>query len=52
MKVLEVGFVCYEINVDGLVNYSVFNLGDGSGGIIWIGNVLVVVNDMDVVNYV
>ncbi|HIF2341226.1 trimeric autotransporter adhesin SadA [Salmonella enterica] len=33
LKASEAGSVRYETNADGSVNYSVLNLGDGSGGI-------------------
>ncbi|EKR0668669.1 YadA family autotransporter adhesin, partial [Salmonella enterica] len=47
----EAGSVRYETNADGSVNYSVLNLGDGSGGTTRIGNVSAAVNDTDAVNY-
>ncbi|ELV0425278.1 trimeric autotransporter adhesin SadA [Salmonella enterica] len=51
LKASEAGSVRYETNADGSVNYSVLNLGDGSGGTTRIGNVLAAVNDTDAVNY-
>ncbi|EHM5770683.1 trimeric autotransporter adhesin SadA [Salmonella enterica subsp. enterica serovar Urbana] len=51
LKASEAGSVRYETNADGSVNYSVLNLGDGSGGTTRIGNVSAAVNDTDVVNY-
>ncbi|WP_219376686.1 trimeric autotransporter adhesin SadA [Citrobacter sp. Colony322] len=51
LKASEVGSVRYETNTDGSVNYSVLNLGDGSGGTTRIGNVSAAVNDTDAVNY-
>ncbi|EGG5425166.1 autotransporter adhesin SadA [Salmonella enterica] len=51
LKASEAGSVRYETNADGSVNYSVLNLGDGSGGTTRIGNVSAVVNDTDAVNY-
>ncbi|EHG2691968.1 autotransporter adhesin SadA [Salmonella enterica] len=51
LKASEAGSVCYETNADGSVNYSVLNLGDGSGGTTRIGNVSAAVNDTDAVNY-
>ncbi|EEG6199101.1 autotransporter adhesin SadA [Salmonella enterica subsp. enterica] len=51
LKASEAGSVRYETNADGSVNYSVLNLGDGSGGTTRIGNVSAAVNDMDAVNY-
>ncbi|EHB3538419.1 autotransporter adhesin SadA [Salmonella enterica subsp. enterica serovar Rubislaw] len=51
LKASEAGFVRYETNADGSVNYSVLNLGDGSGGTTRIGNVSAAVNDTDAVNY-
>ncbi|HHX4062001.1 TPA: trimeric autotransporter adhesin SadA [Salmonella enterica] len=51
LKASEVGSVRYETNADGSVNYSVLNLGDGSGGTTRIGNVSAAVNDTDAVNY-
>ncbi|EBT8985681.1 autotransporter adhesin SadA [Salmonella enterica] len=51
LKVSEAGSVRYETNADGSVNYSVLNLGDGSGGTTRIGNVSAAVNDTDAVNY-
>ncbi|EAZ7775298.1 autotransporter adhesin SadA [Salmonella enterica subsp. enterica serovar Woodinville] len=51
LKASEAGSVRYETNADGSVNYSVFNLGDGSGGTTRIGNVSAAVNDTDAVNY-
>ncbi|MBJ9515727.1 YadA-like family protein [Citrobacter freundii] len=41
----------FKTNTDGSVNYSVLNLGDGSGGTTRIGNVSAAVNDTDAVNY-
>ncbi|EKZ7827757.1 trimeric autotransporter adhesin SadA [Salmonella enterica subsp. enterica serovar Rubislaw] len=52
LKASEAGSVRYETNADGSVNYSVLNLGDGSGGTTRIGNVSAAVNDTDAVNYV
>ncbi|EBX4981712.1 autotransporter adhesin SadA [Salmonella enterica subsp. enterica serovar Newport] len=51
LKASEAGSVRYETNADGSVNYSVLNLGDGSGGTTRIGNVSAAVNDTDAVNY-
>ncbi|EAN8258071.1 trimeric autotransporter adhesin SadA [Salmonella enterica] len=51
LKASEAGSVRYETNTDGSVNYSVLNLGDGSGGTTRIGNVSAAVNDTDAVNY-
>ncbi|EBN6369157.1 trimeric autotransporter adhesin SadA [Salmonella enterica subsp. enterica serovar Chester] len=51
LKASEAGSVRYETNADGSVNYSVLNLGDGSGGTTLIGNVSAAVNDTDAVNY-
>ncbi|ELW8595668.1 trimeric autotransporter adhesin SadA [Salmonella enterica] len=51
LKASEAGSVRYETNADGPVNYSVLNLGDGSGGTTRIGNVSAAVNDTDAVNY-
>ncbi|EGG2643491.1 hypothetical protein IC950_000993 [Salmonella enterica] len=51
LKASEAGSVHYETNADGSVNYSVLNLGDGSGGTTRIGNVSAAVNDTDAVNY-
>ncbi|ACH74494.1 TPA: trimeric autotransporter adhesin SadA [Salmonella enterica subsp. enterica serovar Dublin] len=51
LKASEAGSVRYETNADGSVNYSVLNLGDGSGGTTRIGNVSATVNDTDAVNY-
>ncbi|EAO9144626.1 autotransporter adhesin SadA [Salmonella enterica] len=51
LKASEAGSVRYETNADGSVNYSVVNLGDGSGGTTRIGNVSAAVNDTDAVNY-
>ncbi|EAX3603300.1 autotransporter adhesin SadA, partial [Salmonella enterica] len=51
LKASESGSVRYETNTDGSVNYSVLNLGDGSGGTTRIGNVSAAVNDTDAVNY-
>ncbi|EAM4773394.1 autotransporter adhesin SadA [Salmonella enterica] len=51
LKASETGSVRYETNADGSVNYSVLNLGDGSGGTTRIGNVSAAVNDTDAVNY-
>ncbi|EDW2282079.1 hypothetical protein Y618_001537 [Salmonella enterica subsp. enterica] len=51
LKASEAGSVRYETNADGSVNYSVLNLGDGSGGTTRIGNVSAAVNDTDTVNY-
>ncbi|EKF7683640.1 trimeric autotransporter adhesin SadA [Salmonella enterica subsp. enterica serovar Oranienburg] len=51
LKASEGGSVRYETNADGSVNYSVLNLGDGSGGTTRIGNVSAAVNDTDAVNY-
>ncbi|MDI5303938.1 hypothetical protein MJN76_33050, partial [Salmonella enterica subsp. enterica serovar Anatum] len=34
LKASEAGSVRYETNADGSVNYSVLNLGDGSGGML------------------
>ncbi|HBW2570657.1 TPA: ESPR-type extended signal peptide-containing protein, partial [Salmonella enterica subsp. enterica] len=49
LKASEAGSVRYETNADGSVNYSVLNLGDGSGGTTRIGNVSAAVNDTDAV---
>ncbi|EHT5793241.1 YadA-like family protein [Salmonella enterica] len=51
LKASEAGSVRYETNADSSVNYSVLNLGDGSGGTTRIGNVSAAVNDTDAVNY-
>ncbi|MEJ5817961.1 YadA-like family protein [Salmonella enterica] len=51
LKASEAGSVRYETNADGSVNYSVLNLGDGSGGTTRIGNVSAAVNDTDAANY-
>ncbi|WFX01533.1 trimeric autotransporter adhesin SadA [Citrobacter braakii] len=51
LKASEAGSVRYETNTDGSLNYSVLNLGDGSGGTTRIGNVSAAVNDTDAVNY-
>ncbi len=51
LKASEAGSVRYETNADGSVNYSVLNLGDGSGGTTRSGNVSAAVNDTDAVNY-
>ncbi|MGI7009177.1 trimeric autotransporter adhesin SadA [Citrobacter braakii] len=51
LKASEAGSVRYETNTDGSVNYSVLNLGNGSGGTTRIGNVSAAVNDTDAVNY-
>ncbi|AZT01817.1 YadA-like family protein [Salmonella enterica] len=51
LKASEAGSVRYETNADGSVNYSVLNLGDGSGATTRIGNVSAAVNDTDAVNY-
>ncbi|HDC2221890.1 TPA: YadA-like family protein [Salmonella enterica] len=51
LKASEAGSARYETNADGSVNYSVLNLGDGSGGTTRIGNVSAAVNDTDAVNY-
>ncbi|WP_079981655.1 trimeric autotransporter adhesin SadA [Salmonella enterica] len=51
LKASEAGSVRYETNADGSVNYSVLNLGDGSGSTTRIGNVSAAVNDTDAVNY-
>ncbi|WP_170825783.1 YadA family autotransporter adhesin, partial [Salmonella enterica] len=51
LKASEAGSVRYETNADGSINYSVLNLGDGSGGTTRIGNVSAAVNDTDAVNY-
>ncbi|EIP3046634.1 trimeric autotransporter adhesin SadA [Salmonella enterica] len=51
LKASEAGSVRYETNADGSVNYSVLNLGDGSGGTTRIGNVSAAVNDTNAVNY-
>ncbi|EAQ4212389.1 TPA: YadA-like family protein [Salmonella enterica subsp. enterica serovar Teltow] len=51
LKASEAGSVRYETNADGSVNYSVLNLGDGSGGTTRISNVSAAVNDTDAVNY-
>ncbi|EBD1058439.1 autotransporter adhesin SadA [Salmonella enterica] len=51
LKASKAGSVRYETNADGSVNYSVLNLGDGSGGTTRIGNVSAAVNDTDAVNY-
>ncbi|EDW0030718.1 autotransporter adhesin SadA [Salmonella enterica subsp. enterica] len=51
LKASEAGSVRYETNADGSVNYSVLNLGDGSGCTTRIGNVSAAVNDTDAVNY-
>ncbi|ENT3522445.1 trimeric autotransporter adhesin SadA [Salmonella enterica] len=51
LKASEAGSMRYETNADGSVNYSVLNLGDGSGGTTRIGNVSAAVNDTDAVNY-
>ncbi len=51
LKASEAGSVRYETNADGSVNYSVLNLGDGSGGTTRIGNVSAAGNDTDAVNY-
>ncbi|EAR0948426.1 trimeric autotransporter adhesin SadA [Salmonella enterica] len=51
LKASEAGSVRYETNADGSVNYSVLNLGDGSGGTTRIGNVSAAVNNTDAVNY-
>ncbi|EBF9172633.1 autotransporter adhesin SadA [Salmonella enterica] len=51
LKASEAGSLRYETNADGSVNYSVLNLGDGSGGTTRIGNVSAAVNDTDAVNY-
>ncbi|EBE0333410.1 autotransporter adhesin SadA [Salmonella enterica subsp. enterica] len=51
LKASEAGSVRYETNADGSVNYSVLDLGDGSGGTTRIGNVSAAVNDTDAVNY-
>ncbi|EBB7652148.1 autotransporter adhesin SadA [Salmonella enterica] len=51
LKASEAGSVRYETNADGSVNYSVLNLGDGSGDTTRIGNVSAAVNDTDAVNY-
>ncbi|EEL4569359.1 hypothetical protein GID10_19665, partial [Salmonella enterica] len=51
LKASEAGSVRYETNADGSVNYSVLNLGDGSGGTTRIGNVSAAVNGTDAVNY-
>ncbi|EHZ7140825.1 trimeric autotransporter adhesin SadA [Salmonella enterica] len=51
LKASEAGSVRYETNADGSVNYSVLNLGDGSGGTTRIGNLSAAVNDTDAVNY-
>ncbi|EGT7442726.1 autotransporter adhesin SadA [Salmonella enterica subsp. enterica serovar Heidelberg] len=51
LKASEAGSVRYETNADGSVNYSMLNLGDGSGGTTRIGNVSAAVNDTDAVNY-
>ncbi len=51
LKASEAGSVRYETNADGSVNYSVLNLGDGSGGTTRMGNVSAAVNDTDAVNY-
>ncbi|MGQ3660319.1 YadA-like family protein [Citrobacter braakii] len=51
LKASEAGSVRYETNTDGSVNYSVLNLGEGSGGTTRIGNVSAAVNDTDAVNY-
>ncbi|EBD6708549.1 autotransporter adhesin SadA [Salmonella enterica] len=51
LKASEAGSVRYETNADGSVNYSVLNLGDGSGGTTRIGNVSAAVNDTEAVNY-
>ncbi|OLY52847.1 hypothetical protein BL238_05680 [Salmonella enterica subsp. enterica serovar Dublin] len=51
LKASEAGSVRYETNADGSVNYSVLNLGDGSGGTTRIGNVSAAVKDTDAVNY-
>ncbi|EGK1162374.1 autotransporter adhesin SadA [Salmonella enterica] len=51
LKASEAGSFRYETNADGSVNYSVLNLGDGSGGTTRIGNVSAAVNDTDAVNY-
>ncbi|ECJ4406960.1 autotransporter adhesin SadA [Salmonella enterica subsp. enterica serovar Newport] len=51
LKASEAGSVRYETNADGSVNYSVLNLGDGSGGTTRIGNVSAAVNDTDAFNY-
>ncbi|MCX9024174.1 trimeric autotransporter adhesin SadA [Citrobacter portucalensis] len=51
LKASEAGSVRYETNTDGSVNYSVLNLGDGSGGTTRIGNISAAVNDTDAVNY-
>ncbi|EAT5889580.1 autotransporter adhesin SadA [Salmonella enterica subsp. enterica serovar Cubana] len=51
LKASEAGSVRYETNADGSVNYSVLNLGNGSGGTTRIGNVSAAVNDTDAVNY-
>ncbi|TGD47545.1 autotransporter adhesin SadA [Salmonella enterica subsp. enterica serovar Poona] len=51
LKASEAGSVRYETNADGSVNYSVLNLGEGSGGTTRIGNVSAAVNDTDAVNY-
>jgi autotransporter adhesin len=51
LKASEAGSVRYETNTDGSVNYSVLNLGDGSGSTTRISNVSAAVNDTDAVNY-
>lgn len=44
--------MCYDIKVDGFIDYSNIIFGGGNGGMICISNVFVGVNNNDVVNYV